>query len=220
MSLSRMTVGPSIGSQRTPQPTPVDASTVQWMFTRREVAEFAGVSLQAVDKAIEQRVVVKRRIQSETWIAEDGLAVMVILGYAKIDLPVKVKQRVRQWISEERPFAKDADSALKLSEVLTLIVADPVREIVAEAEAYASDRERFIEINPDVFGGQPVIAGTRVPVHTVAERLQAGDTIEVLAEDYPHVEKRALEVAVRYARTHPRRGRPSRPWRGGTSNRA
>jgi uncharacterized protein (DUF433 family) len=189
-------------------------------FSRREVAEFAGCSLQAIDKAIEQRVVPKRRKRAETVIGEDGLAVMVMLGYAKLDLPVKAKQLVRQWISEERPFAKSGEQVLKLSEVIVLRLPEPAREVVAEAETYAADRDRLIMSDPRIFGGQPVIAGTRIPVHTVAERLDAGDTIGVLAEDYPHVDPRAFEIAARYSRTHPRRGRPVKPWRDTASRRA
>ena len=189
-------------------------------FSRREVAEFAGCSLQAIDKAIEQRVVPKRRKRAETVIGEDGSAVMVMLGYAKLDLPVKAKQLVRQWISEERPFAKSGEQVLKLSEVIVLRLPEPAREVVAEAETYAADRDRLIMSDPRIFGGQPVIAGTRIPVHTVAERLNAGDTIGVLAEDYPHVDPRAFEVAARYSRTHPRRGRPVKPWRDTASRRA
>jgi uncharacterized protein (DUF433 family) len=183
------------------------------MFSRREVAEFAGCSLQAVDKAIEQRVVPKRRTRTETVIGEDGLAVMVMLGRTKLDLPVRTKQLVRQWIAETRPFAEKGEQTLELSEVLVVRVPELVKEVVAEAAAYAADRDRLIASDPRVFGGQPVIAGTRIPVHTVAERLDAGDTLEVLAEDYPHVERRALEVAARFAKTHPRRGRPVKPWR-------
>jgi uncharacterized protein (DUF433 family) len=175
--------------------------------------------LQAIDKAIEQRVVPKRRTRRETVIGEDGLAVMVMLGYTKLDLPVKTKQLVRQWLAETRPFAKKGEQTLKLSEVLVVRVPEPVKEVVADAKAYAADRDRFITSDPHVFGGQPVIAGTRIPVHTVAERLDTGDSLEVLAEDYPHVEPRALEVAARYAKTHPRRGRPVKPWRDASTRR-
>ena len=189
------------------------------MFSRREVASFAGTSLQAIDKAIEQGVVPRARRRAETLISEDGLAVMLILGSANIELPVKVKQQVRRWVAKERPFAQAGDPALKLSETITVHVPAPLRERVAEAEAYATDRDRFIEHNPQIFGGQPIIRGTRIPVHTVAERLAAGDTIDILAEDYPHVERRALEVAERYALTHPRRGRPAKPWKSGRRRR-
>jgi uncharacterized protein (DUF433 family) len=188
-------------------------------FSRREVAEFAGCSLQALDKAIEQRVVPKRRTKTETVIGEDGLAVMLLLAHTKLALPVKTKQRLRQWLAESRPFEKRDEQTLELSEVLVVRVPEPVKAIVAEADAYAADRDRLITSDPHVFGGQPVITGTRIPVHTVAERLEAGDTLEVLAEDYPHVEPRALEVAARYAKTHPRRGRPVKPWRKAASRR-
>lgn len=188
-------------------------------FSRREVAEFAGCSLQAIDKAIEQRVVLKLRKHDETVIGEDGLAVMVLLGCAKLDLPVKAKQLVRQWIAVERPFAKSGERVLRLSDVIVLRVPESAREVVAQAETYAADRERFIASDPHIFGGQPVIAGTRIPVHTVAERLDAGDTIDVLAEDYPHVDPHAFQVAARYARTHPRRGRPVKPWGDGATRR-
>jgi uncharacterized protein (DUF433 family) len=188
-------------------------------FSRREVAEFAGCSLQAIDKAIEQRVVPKRRAKTETVIGEDGLAVMLMLTHMKLDLPVKTKQLLRQWLAESRPFDKRAEQTLELSEVVVVRVPEPVKEVIAEAEAYATDRERFITSDRHIFGGQPVIAGTRIPVHTIAERLDAGDTLEVLAEDYPHVEPRALEVAARYAKTHPRRGRPVKPWRNAATRR-
>jgi uncharacterized protein (DUF433 family) len=204
---------------RTASPSKLGHVSSGLTFSRREVAEFAGCSLQAIDKAIEQRVVPKRRAKSETVIGEDGLAVMLMLAHTKLDLPVKTKQFVRQWLAESRPFAKKGEQMLELSEVLVVRVPEPVKTIVAEAAAYAADRNRFITSDPNVFGGQPIIAGTRIPVHTVAERLEAGDTLEVLAEDYPHVEPRALEVAARYARTHPRRGRPVKPWRNAAARR-
>jgi len=188
-------------------------------FSRREVAEFAGCSLSAIDKAIEQRVVPKRKDHGETVIGEDGLAVMVMLCHAQLDLPVKAKHLVRDWISNDRPFA-GARRNLELSDVVVLRVPESAREIVAEAAAYARDRDRLIVSDPDIFGGQPVIAGTRIPVHTLAERLEGGDSIDMLAEDFPHVDRRAFQIAGRYARTHPRRGRPAKPWLSPASRRA
>ncbi|HEX7180318.1 MAG TPA: DUF433 domain-containing protein, partial [Thermoanaerobaculia bacterium] len=36
----------------------------------------------------------------------------------------------------------------------------------------------IISCSPDVMGGTPVFAGTRVPVQTVLEYLEAGETID------------------------------------------
>jgi len=58
-----------------------------------------------------------------------------------------------------------------------------------------------------------MISGTRIPVRAVAERLKGGETIDDLLEDYPKVPRKGFEAALIYARAHPRRGRPARPWR-------
>jgi len=61
----------------------------------------------------------------------------------------------------------------------------------------------FIQCQPDIMGGTPVFAGSRVPVHTLVDYLQAGDTIDDFLEGFPMVERSQvlafLEAAARYA---------------------
>ena len=64
-----------------------------------------------------------------------------------LDLPVKAKHLVREWISKDRPFA-GRTGTLELSDVVVLRVPEPAREVVAEAEAYAADRDRLIVSDP------------------------------------------------------------------------
>ena len=45
----------------------------------------------------------------------------------------------------------------------------------------------FVLSRPDIMGGTPVFAGSRVPVHTLVEYLQAGDTIDDFLEGFPTV---------------------------------
>lgn len=49
--------------------------------------------------------------------------------------------------------------------------------------------------DPEILGGTPVFAGTRVPVHILFEHLEAGDSLEVFLEDFPSV-SRELAVQV------------------------
>ena len=49
--------------------------------------------------------------------------------------------------------------------------------------------------DPDILGGTPVFAGTRVPVRVLFEHLEAGDPLDVFLRDFPTV-KRELAVAV------------------------
>ena len=52
-----------------------------------------------------------------------------------------------------------------------------------------------ITIDPELLGGTPVFAGTRVPVKTLFDHLEAGDPLEVFLDDFPSV-SRELAVAV------------------------
>ena len=45
----------------------------------------------------------------------------------------------------------------------------------------------MISCNPDVMGGAPVFSGTRVPVQTVLDYLEAGETIDDFLEGFPTV---------------------------------
>ena len=52
-----------------------------------------------------------------------------------------------------------------------------------------------IERNPDILGGAPVFSGTRVPVRTLMEHLEAGDRLDDFLEDFPTVSReQALEA--------------------------
>ena len=43
--------------------------------------------------------------------------------------------------------------------------------------------------SPDVLGGTPVFAGTRVPVQTLVEYLEGGETIDDFLEGFPTVRR-------------------------------
>ena len=45
----------------------------------------------------------------------------------------------------------------------------------------------MIERSPDILGGTPVFAGTRVPVQTLMDYLEAGDRLEDFLGDFPTV---------------------------------
>ena len=47
--------------------------------------------------------------------------------------------------------------------------------------------DTLIERNPDILGGTPVFAGTRVPVRILMEHLEAGDRLDEFLDDFPTV---------------------------------
>jgi uncharacterized protein (DUF433 family) len=59
--------------------------------------------------------------------------------------------------------------------------------------------DQVVHSEPEILGGTPVFVGTRVPVRTLIEHLEAGDTIEDFLRSFPSVTKdqavAALEMA-------------------------
>ena len=49
-----------------------------------------------------------------------------------------------------------------------------------------------ISRDPDIMGGTPVFAGTRVPVQTLLDYLEAGDSIDEFLEGFPSVTRKQV----------------------------
>ena len=56
-------------------------------------------------------------------------------------------------------------------------------------------KKRLITGDPEIHSGTPVFTGTRVPVKTLFDHLEAGDSLQVFLDDFPSV-SRELAVAV------------------------
>ena len=53
-----------------------------------------------------------------------------------------------------------------------------------------------IESNPAVMMGKPVIAGTRITVENILERLAAGESIESIVAEHPRLTREAVLAAI------------------------
>jgi uncharacterized protein (DUF433 family) len=59
---------------------------------------------------------------------------------------------------------------------------------------------RRITVNPEVFGGKPIIRGHRLAVEHVLGMLASGDTAEDLLREYPWPEREDITACLVYAR--------------------
>jgi uncharacterized protein (DUF433 family) len=66
--------------------------------------------------------------------------------------------------------------------------------------------ESVVHSDPDILGGTPVFVGTRVPVRTLIEYFEGGDSLHEFLEDFPSVRREqaiaALELAKEMLVTH------------------
>jgi len=57
----------------------------------------------------------------------------------------------------------------------------------------------LIKIDPAVMMGKPVVAGTRITVELILEKLAAGETVEQILEAHPRLTRQAISAALLYA---------------------
>ena len=64
-----------------------------------------------------------------------------------------------------------------------------------------SVREPLITTSPGRLSGTPVFAGTRVPVHTLIDYLEAGDPLEAFLGDFPSVSREHAVAVLELAKS-------------------
>jgi uncharacterized protein (DUF433 family) len=53
-------------------------------------------------------------------------------------------------------------------------------------------KQATVSCNPEVMGGTPVFSGTRVPVQTLLDHLEAGDSIDEFLAGFPSVTRQQV----------------------------
>lgn len=187
-------------------------------LTIRETAALAGVPRTTIEKAVEASILrtvtapARLRGGATRFLPVRAVPFFHSLKAANLtDLPVRHKRAIWTHLARLEPMRLGTvEFAVGAMLDLERLAADALHN----AERYREARDRYIASDPDILGGTPVIAGTRLTVYAILGRLQGGETVDDLASDYPEVPREAFAAARLYAGAHPLRGRPSgRPWR-------
>lgn len=187
-------------------------------LTVNEAAELSGVSLRSIEKAAEEGIVTKKLLKGTLRPVRAAHVPLQIVAYASV---MKRVQGIRMDIKTKRRLFScikgfgDELGAFEPMPGLRLSVDTLAADEWARARRYVWAKAEHLESRDDVLGGEPVIKGTRITCRSVLGKVEAGDTIDDLIADYPEIPREAFEAAVTYAKTHPRRGRPTqgKPWR-------
>ena len=57
----------------------------------------------------------------------------------------------------------------------------------------------LIQSDPAVMMGKPVVAGTRITVELILEKLAAGETVEQIIDAHPRLTRESISAALAYA---------------------
>jgi len=63
-----------------------------------------------------------------------------------------------------------------------------------------TDLLKRVTINPEIFGGKPILRGRRLAVEHVLGMMAAGDTAQTLLSAYPWLEPDDIRACLLYAR--------------------
>ena len=58
---------------------------------------------------------------------------------------------------------------------------------------------KYILSNPQIMMGKPIIAGTRITVELILEKLSAGETFEQILNEHPEITREAINAALAFA---------------------
>lgn len=186
-------------------------------LTPREVAELARTPKRAIEKAIEDKVLA---VHARTGAISFGRVERRFLGlesvaYASLmdrlsgDVLLSLAAKKRLVRSLKAIPAADIRAArVELAPSIVAEIGEAAGAAVERAVRYAEARAAWIETNADIKGGLPVIRGTRVTAHSLAARLEHGDSLEEIIADNPDLPRAAIEAAILFAKAHPLAGRP------------
>jgi uncharacterized protein (DUF433 family) len=63
-----------------------------------------------------------------------------------------------------------------------------------------SDETRAVHSDPEILGGTPVVVGTRVPVQSLFDYIEGGDTLDEFLRQFPSVRREQAVAALELAR--------------------
>jgi uncharacterized protein (DUF433 family) len=194
---------------------------IEELFTTAEAAELAEAPPAAVEKAIEDGIVEVKRApapnagaRARRLLSATGVYYLAFLKRCEVSFSRKHKERLWTWF-KETPKDRLMTASWHVSPGIVVHPGELLDTVRDRLIWYTRVRNRWIEHNPEIKGGTPVVTGTRMTVYSVQGRIDHGDSIDDVLEDNPDLPREAIEAAVAYARANPLVGRPGgKPWRG------
>ena len=61
------------------------------------------------------------------------------------------------------------------------------------------DYKKYIERNPEIMLGKPVIKGTRITVELIMRKLAEGYNVDSILKSYPHLTQEQIYATLEYA---------------------
>jgi uncharacterized protein (DUF433 family) len=179
------------------------------LFTPTEAAVLTGLTLKAVNNAIDKKTIAAVA-------GEEGGRLLDARALVSLALERRLADRVAPELRRQvfEALASSPRTTVSLEGGLVKIdLREPRREVATSLRDLRRAR-RLAVSDPEIMGGEPVFRSTRVPVHLIAGLVAQGSTTAELLAGYPRLTAEMIRLAPVYAAAYPLRGRPrQQPWR-------
>ena len=191
-------------------------------FSLKEAAAIADVPEPFVRKTIDQKTLRPRTVSSGRAVryrfdVNDMLFLKVICRFP-FDLPKQDKSALRSLVEGNRTRAgkwsrEKADFIVRVGDMAIIVECKAVHSTLArDLATYRRGLKRIIS-DPEIMAGEPVFAGTRIPLAQVSGLIAKGVPLDEIAEDYPALSRADLDFARIHSRMKRNPGRPRKPLR-------
>jgi uncharacterized protein (DUF433 family) len=173
-------------------------------LTLPEAAYVADVSERIINQEIEARILKPRRKHLKRCLTSEDVVYLAVFRELRPEITPKLRKRFHAAITAA---VRDKDDQAKL-DFIVFHFDKTMEELSSRFSQLKHTRDRYIEIRPGVLNGDPVLKGTRISAHFVADLMKGGALSDEVAEELD-LSPEQIDAAVLFARVSPRRGRPS-----------
>jgi len=177
-------------------------------YTPSQVSAVTGLSLPAVHKAIEYKLIRPKRVREghlvHRLLSRSQAVYLRMEAKGLRSLPLTARRQVARAVEQDPGI----DAMLISEGSVILIQYKSARKEVETGLRRLAEAIRMVESDTEIMRGAPVYKGTRIPVHAIADMLSQGATVAEILEGYPALTRENVELAPMYVKAFPRRGRP------------
>jgi uncharacterized protein (DUF433 family) len=178
------------------------------VYTAREAAAVSGAPVALIQKAISGHKIPRAEgINKRRLLDQTGVLAFALVAALPEELHISPGFAYR--LLRDSLTGKDGvPNELVIGHTVRIDTGTVLSAARRRLALYERARESIVS-HPEVMGGTPVLRGTRITARSILGRIEGGDSIESILEDYPYLDRDGIEAAALYARVNPPRGRPA-----------
>lgn len=191
-------------------------------FSVKEVAAIADVPEPFVRKAIVQKAVRPRRVSAGRAVRHrfdvNDMLFLKVISEFPFDLPRRDKDALRSLLEGKQTRAgkwsrAKTDLVARIGDLVIIVECKDVRSTLSRDLATYQRGVKRIVSDPEIMAGEPVFAGTRIPLAHISGLIAKGVPLAEIVEDYPALSRADLDFAAIHSKMKRNPGRPRKPLR-------